>query len=108
MRAWKHEAELTARRGGTEYRYLVRGPDLRVVDLRVTEGGRTSWSMRRSEFGSCGTGGFPRTIRFERDGKTLTIRFSRCSVNTGLTGADLKLDMPEDTERLGMKNPVTR
>ena len=108
MRAWKHEAELAAREGDSEFRYLVRGPDLRVVELHMTEGGGTSWSMRRSEFGSCGPLAAPRTLRFERDGRTLSVRFASCSVNTGLTGADLRLDMPEDAERLAIPNPAAR
>lgn len=108
MRAWKYEAELAVRKDDTEYRYLVRGPDLRVVELHVTGGGRTLWSIQRSGFGSCGPLAVPRTLQFERDGRILSIRFGSCSVNTGLTGADLQLDMPEDTERLVIHDPVTR
>jgi outer membrane lipoprotein-sorting protein len=102
------EAELTASRGGEVYRYRVSGPDLRIVAVRFDDGAGTVWSVRRSGFRSTGGYSLPRDVVWEGDSRTLSIHFSTCAVNTGLTPDDLSPVIPDDAERLMFPGAAVR
>lgn len=86
--------------GAAEYRYLLEGPALRVVEEAVIEGGETVWSRRMSDFSTDNGVEFPGRMIVNDHGRVVNIGFSRYSINTGLNADDLAFNVPANAERL--------
>jgi outer membrane lipoprotein-sorting protein len=104
LKKWEDQAELLFEREGMQYRYRVRGPRLLVTEETVLYKGETLWQVGRNDFRTQNGVPFPRRIQIRDERRTLRLDFSGFSINTELRGEELSVQIPEDAERLTIRN----
>ncbi|MHB9029293.1 MAG: DUF4292 domain-containing protein [Candidatus Latescibacterota bacterium] len=104
LKRWEHQAELLFEREGMHYRYLVRGPQLLVVEETVSYKGETIWHVERNDFRAHNGVPFPRRILVRDERRNLRLDFSGFSINTDVREEELTVLIPEDAERLTIRN----
>jgi outer membrane lipoprotein-sorting protein len=100
-RSW---LELTLENDTARYRYVVEGKDLRPFSEEIIQDNVTVWRKTVKEYGFVNGVLFPVTIIFEQGGTMYEITFSRCSLNTGLTGKDLLFVIPSSAESVSIEH----
>jgi outer membrane lipoprotein-sorting protein len=102
----EQEAELIFGREGMQYRYRVWGPQLLVAEETATYQGETVWQVERNNFRTQNGVLFPRRIVVQDGRRTLRLDFSGIAVNTELREEDLAVLIPDDAERLTIRNRI--
>jgi hypothetical protein len=82
------------------YRYLLEGPELRVIEEAVIIDDETVWHKRVSSFGSDNGVVVPTRMRIYDKGGEMQVNLSRFSINTNIGADDLSFDIPPTAKRL--------
>ncbi|MFC1692474.1 hypothetical protein ACFL1R_03100 [Candidatus Latescibacterota bacterium] len=88
------------KKDSTVYRYTLKGPEMVVVDEKLSRDGVTVWNKRASGFNDVNSVLFPRKLSIENSHGVVDMEFSRCSINSGLTENDLVFELPSSAERI--------
>ncbi|MFA6472959.1 MAG: DUF4292 domain-containing protein [Candidatus Latescibacterota bacterium] len=99
----ENRLELTLAKGNEVYRYLIEGPQLLIVEEDISRDGTVIWQKKSRDYRSAGAGIFPREISVRNDRGSLDFVFYSVSVNSGLSGQDVALDMPESAKLLQVR-----
>lgn len=94
------QAELILRQGKSMYRYRVDGPNLRLVSEETLLDNVPIWHKTISEYRSFDGVNFPEEITIERGKDIFNFKFSKCTINSGLTESDLLFAIPSSAERI--------
>lgn len=100
MKNTGRKVELTMKRDKYMYRYTVEGSNLRPVEEETFYDGVPVWRKKVSGYHSYNGVEFPDTSSIEHGGNVIDLKFSQCSINTGLTENDLLFSVPSSAERM--------
>jgi hypothetical protein len=95
--------EIALARGDTVYRYLVEGPLLLVAEEDLMVGGTSVWQKKSQNFQASGAGVFPKRMTIRNERHSLDFSFYSVSINSGLSGKDIVIEMPDNAERLEIR-----